>query len=72
MTAGIGSYTSSNCLTGQYYPNWYYYTTPSLARIRLTLSEVDRLRKAAKADAKIKAILSKFTHVIELVVDFEA
>jgi hypothetical protein len=39
--------------------------------IKLTLSEVERLRKAAKADPKVKEILAKFTSQIEITVDFE-
>lgn len=54
------------------FQNYYYYTMPSEARpIKLTLSEVERLRKVAKADQKIKDILQKFTSQIEITVDFE-
>jgi hypothetical protein len=35
------------------------------------MSEIERLRKAAKADEKLKAILQKFTAQIEITVDFE-
>jgi hypothetical protein len=35
------------------------------------MSEVERLRRAAKADDKLKAILQKFTGQIEITVDFE-
>jgi len=34
--------------------------------IRLTSAEVDRLRLAAKRDAKLKAVLQKFTPHIEV------
>ena len=55
-----------------YYPWVYPVTVTSPARpIKLTLSEVERLRKLAKADEKVKAILSKFTEQIEITVDFE-
>ncbi len=56
-----------------YYQPWYYpvyYSSPARP-IKLTLSEVERLRKAAKADEKVKAILAKFTDQIEITVDFE-
>lgn len=53
------------------YPSYLYYTTPAPRPIKLTLSEVERLRKLAKADDKVKAILVKFTDQIEIVVDFE-
>lgn len=59
--------------------NWPYYGWPSYyvsysgpsRPIKLTLSEVERLRAAAKRDAKLKAILAKFTDQIEITVDFE-
>jgi hypothetical protein len=51
-----------------YYP--VYHTSPARP-IKLTMSEVERLRRAAKADDKLKAILQKFTGQIEITVDFE-
>jgi hypothetical protein len=55
-----------------YYPWAYPVTIASPARpIKLSLSEVERLRKVAKADEKVKAILAKFTDLIEITVDFE-
>ena len=56
----------------QYQPGiwWYPYEGPSRP-IRLTLSEIARLKAAAKRDAKLKAILAKFTDQIEITVDFE-
>lgn len=59
--------------TGYIYPYWSYpvYISSPARPIKLTLSEVDRLRKAARTDAKLKAILSKFTDQIEITVDFE-
>lgn len=53
------------------YPWYYVYNSPAPRPIKLTMSEVDRLRKAAKTDDKLKAILSKFTEQIEIVVDFD-
>ncbi len=68
----------SNCfgqayLSNNYYPYWTYpvYVSSPSRPIKLTLSEVERLRRAAKADAKLKEILSKFTSQIEITVDFE-
>jgi len=57
------------------YPWWathyyYHYDTPRRP-IKLKLSEVEKLRKAAKADAKLKEILQKFTDHIEITVDFD-
>lgn len=57
--------------TGNHWPNYVYFAPPSPRPIKLAMSEVDRLRKAAKADEKLKAILAKFTDQIEIVVDFE-
>jgi hypothetical protein len=59
-----------------YQPAWYPYYAPvylsSPARpIKLGLSEVEHLRKGAAADAKLKAILQKFTSLIEITVDFD-
>ena len=45
----------------------YYYPMGADPRpIRLTSAEVDRLRLAAKRDAKLKAVLQKFTPHIEV------
>ena len=57
---------------GYGYP-WAYpvYVSSPTRPIKLTLSEIDRLRKAAKADDKLKTILAKFTSQIEITVDFE-
>jgi len=49
-----------------YWPYTYSYT-----RVRLQLSEVEVLRKAAKKDKAVREILRKFTNHIELVVDFD-
>jgi hypothetical protein len=70
-----GSVTTTGYYTtaANYYYPWYsypvYVSSPSRP-IRLTMSEIERLRKAAKADEKLKAILAKFTEQIEIVVDF--
>jgi len=69
-----GSITTSNCLdvtTGWYTPYYYHVCHTSPARpIKLTLTEIEVLRKLAKHHAKIKAILQKFTEQIEITVDF--
>lgn len=55
------------------YP-WYYAPTVTTwypaTRIRLTMTEVERLRAAAKKDTKLRETLAKFTDCIEVVVDF--
>ena len=71
--------TTTNCLGGlstlsysSYCQPWTSWTYPSPARpIKLTLSDIDRLRKAARADKALKTILAKFTDQIEITVDFE-
>ena len=67
-TATTEIYTTGNCWW-PYYSYPVYVSSPSRP-IRLTMSEVERLRKLAKADEKVKAILAKFTESIEIVVDF--
>lgn len=66
--------------TGDYYHYGYWtpwtypitqYVTREAKPIKLKLSEIDRLRKAAKADKALKEILAKFTDQIEITVDFE-
>ncbi len=65
--------------TGTTYNNWTYPTqtqpciswysvTPS--KITLKLSEIERLRSAAKKDKALREILQKFTGHIEIEVDF--
>jgi hypothetical protein len=69
----VGEVGATNCVQTNLtspYPAWTY-TVSTKVKIRLTLSEVDRLRKAAKDDEKLKAILSKFTPSIEVIVDFQ-
>lgn len=51
---------------------WSQWPAVSPAKpIKLTVSEISCLQKAAQADETIKAILVKFTHHIEVVVDFK-
>ena len=68
-----------------YWPNWwdhqhhYYHYTPWITPVTVTrdvkvvlkFSEVDRLRKAAQKDEKLKAVLEKLTPCIEVVVDLD-
>jgi hypothetical protein len=64
--------TTTNGSTGDWWGSYYYpvyYTSPARP-IKLTMTEVERLRKAAKSDDKLRAILLKFTSQIEVSVDF--
>lgn len=75
-TRTSGTTYVGNCIPYDYYPWYRQYSYPvyvsSPARpIKLKLSEIDRLRKAAKADKALKLILDKFTSQIEITVDFE-
>ena len=61
------------CYPQTYYYPWYvpattYVNVPE--KIRLKSGEVERLRKAAARDAKLKAVLNKFTPLIEVVLEF--
>ena len=52
-----------------YYQPWTAYV--SNMEITLKMSEVERLRMAAREDKKLKKILEKFTPYIKVVVDFD-
>jgi hypothetical protein len=71
-TSGITTYGTTGTYIGQvyypYYSNWY---VSSYTPVTLKLSEVEYLRKQAKNDKKLKEILQKFTHLIQIVVDFD-
>lgn len=54
-----------------YYPWYVPCFHPETKPIKLAMSEVARLRSAAQKDAKLKAILAKFTDLIEVTVDFD-
>ena len=72
VTVGGTVDLNTNALYQTWYPYYYPVYTSSPARpIRLTLGEVERLRKAAKTDDKLKAILQKFTAQIEIAVEFD-
>jgi hypothetical protein len=72
----------SNNLAGEYYAGgwtWHGWHYPYLyvptfvtgtAKIRLRLSEVERLREAARTDEALRTTLNKFTPHIEVEVDF--
>lgn len=76
--SNISVFSNANCgyVWGDY---WYPYYRPIIQTIttvdhrpiRLTMSEVERLRVAAKKDKDLKATLEKFTDLIEVVVDFK-
>jgi len=51
--------------------NTTYVTTYVDQKIKLKLSEVERLRKAARQDKRLKTVLEKFTQLIEIEVDFD-
>jgi hypothetical protein len=60
------------CYNGLYYP-WYtpyVWNVTAPVKIRLKLSEVERLREAARGDEALRATLQKFTAHIEIEVDF--
>ncbi len=67
VTVGnVGNCYHSYPLT-TYMPTYTFYEPAK--PIKLTLAEVDRLRKAAKADTALKSILQKFTSQIEIIVE---
>lgn len=51
--------------------NWCYHYDGPARPIKLKLSEIEKLRAAARKDKALKAILSKFTDLIQITVDFE-
>ena len=73
LTIG-GTYTPSSTGDWWYTPTYpaIYHTWPTYSerKIRLTLSEVEHLRKAARKDAKLRETLRKFSPHIEVEVDF--
>ena len=84
LTYGEATTTTNaigNCSNQWYYGGYWYpyypltttatYTITDPRPIKLKMSEVERLRRAAKEDSKLKAILNKFTTQIEIAVDFD-
>jgi hypothetical protein len=76
FNAGDYSINSSPTFGWCYHDYWYPYYRPIVVEhqdhrpIRLTMSEVERLRVAAKKDKDLKKTLEKFTDHIEVIVDF--
>lgn len=74
---------ATSSTTVSWWPHWvpdttsarpltYWYETKQAPRpIRLKLSEVERLRVAAKGDDDLRAVLQKFAPHIEIEVDFD-
>lgn len=73
LTGGVGCGTTGGMQIYPYVSPYNGYGSVTFYEpakpIKLTLSEVDRLRKAAKADTALKAILQKFTRQIEIIVE---
>jgi hypothetical protein len=79
LTIGSVPPLPTSCTT-IYDPTWVYHSYPwaypvpvqSEARpIKLTLREVERLRTAAHSDPALKAVLEKFTALIEVQMSLE-
>lgn len=74
-TGGSETFTNfHNTVYPWYYNPWPYQTITTTwpsTEIVLKMSEVERLRVAAKDDKKVKKILEKFTHLIRVEVDFD-
>lgn len=49
----------------------YFYHDPHMAKIKLKLSEIEKLRDATRAYPEIKEILEKFLDYIEIIPDFD-
>ena len=77
MTAGdvtSNSMTLGSVTFGYQYPYWtypVYVSSPAARPIRLTMSEIEKLRKVARADKAVRDILEKFTNLIEITVDLK-
>lgn len=83
VTNASNSAALSNASYGYFWGSyWYPYYSPLYVGpmveyrdrrpIRLTMSEVERLRVAAKKDKQLRETLEKFTEHIEVIVDFPA
>ncbi len=66
----------TSCVVGPwwgYNNSWWYpvyhHTEITEKKVRLKLSEVERLKKAAKDDPKLREVLVKLTQVIEVEID---
>lgn len=69
-TLSIGGNISSDWYTPTYPTYYYTWPTYSERKIRLKLSEVERLREVARKDEGVREILQKFSPHIEIEVDF--
>lgn len=70
LTVGGTDNLTGDWWTPTYPSYWYTYPTYSERKIRLKLSEVERLREAARGDEGLREILQKFSPHIEIEVDF--
>jgi hypothetical protein len=76
LNNAAGNYSGGWCHHDYWYPYYVpiHHTHTIVERdrrpIKLTLSEVERLRVVAKKDKELKATLEKFTDYIEVTVDF--
>lgn len=57
-----------NWIQPTYY--WPYYTRFEREKVRLKLSEVETLREVARDNSKVRDVLNKLSHLIEIEVDF--
>lgn len=64
--------STTTTIAGTYVSNWPWlcYTYSYVPKIKLKLSEIERLREAARKDSDLKAVLNKFTQHIEVEIDF--
>jgi len=69
VTVWDGTDTTSNYVNGTYYYQWTDWW-PTLQKVRLKMSEVETLRRAAKKDRALKKVLEKIGPHIEVEVDF--
>jgi len=69
--SGNYTYPWQDCYQQWVYPYYYQPITVEAHRpIKLTMTEVETLREAARLDKKLRETLRKFTHMIEVEVDF--
>ena len=70
ITVG-GTWENGADWTGYVYPYYHQYNWwPTIEKIRLTMSDVEKLRQAAKKDKTLKKVLNKLGPHIEVEVDF--
>lgn len=62
--------TVRNSYIPQAYYDYSYWSTLRSNRVRLKLSEVEALREAVADNKKVRAILNRLAHLIEIEVDF--